>query len=270
VNHALSHSPDRDKRHSLFKEYLMKRFFLLSLLFAMIWMSGCASASEPTLAAGDVANQPVVDEKKPVENTATPKAAASDPFETSDNWLAAQTITTQALAGAAKTVVEVKDGTLNFDIPDKETYIYTFYKKGQKADVSIEVVFNSTGLSNNGIALVCRVAEDYTTWYEGRVSSSGLYYIYKYDAALKDLGQNRYVKIIAGTAPKNTILPTKPNSVKFSCKGDQLTLEINGGKFVTTQKNADLSGDGLVGIGSMAYDQTPVRIKYDDFKISKP
>ncbi|MBE0696077.1 MAG: hypothetical protein IH586_04060 [Anaerolineaceae bacterium] len=248
----------------------MKRYFSILLLFGMIWMSGCAQKSEPTLAAGDAANQPPVEEKKPVENTPTPKASTSDPFDSSDDWLAANTITTQALAGAAKTVVEVKDGTLNFDIPDKETYIYTFYKKIQKSDVSIEVAFDSTGLTNNGIALVCRAAEDYSTWYEARVSSSGMYYIYKYDAALKDLGQNRYVKIIAGTTPKNTILPTKPNSVKFTCKGDQLILEINGGKFVTTQQNVDLTGDGLVGIGSMAYDQTPVRIKYDDFKISKP
>lgn len=248
----------------------MKRFFLTFIVLGLLIASGCSSKSAPTLASGNISNQPIAEQEKPVENTATPKASTQDSFDSSENWLAAQTVTTQAQVGAAKTSVEVKDGTLNFDIPDKETYIYTFYKKSQKPDVSIEALFESTGLSSNGIALICRAAEDYSTWYEARVSASGMYYLYKYDAALKDLGQNRYVKLTAGTAPKNTILTTKSNSLKFTCEGSQLTLEINGGKFVTTQENADLSGEGLVGIGTMSFDQTPVRVKFDNFKISNP
>lgn len=248
----------------------MKNILVIFIAIILFSAVGCSPKAEPTLASVENEPQAVEEAEKPVEMTATPRAATKEDFESGDNWLASKTITTQAKPGMEKSVVQVKDGVLSFEIPDKETYIYTFYKKPQNSDVSIEVTFNSTGLTQNGVALVCRANEELSSWYEARVSSTGMYAMYKYDLALKDVGQNPYKQIIAGTMEKNTILVTKPNTIKFTCKDNQLSLEVNGGKFVNTQQDPDLTGEGLVGIGTMAFDVTPVKLQYDDFAISKP
>lgn len=247
----------------------MKNIAVVLCIFVMVFAGGCSPKAEPTLASVQQNAQPEVAEE-PAEATATPKASDKDDFSSGDNWLAAITTTTQAMPGQKKSAVQVNEGILNFNMPDKETYMYTLYKNAQKADVSVEVTFTNIGLTNNGIALVCRVNEDHSAWYEARVSASGMYAFYKYDQALKKVGENPYKKLLAGTVDKYIIQPTDANTFKFTCKGDQLILEINGGQFTKTQQDADLTEGGQVGIGTMSYDVSPIQVQYDDFAISTP
>jgi hypothetical protein len=246
----------------------MKRLFLFMLL-VMLLASGCQSNNVATLAAAQSPQAPT-ETVKPAAATATPKASVQDSFDSSSNWLQAITVTTQALAGKEQSMVQVKDKALDFDLKDKETFMYTFFKDSQKADVAAEVKYQSIGAADNGIALICRAKADYSTWYEVRVGLDGIYNIYKYDKSLKQTGENPYVRIKTGKAPKNTILPVEVNSIKFICKGQDLTLDINGGKFSATEKNADLTGDGLVGVGAMSLDTVPVHFKVTSFAISQP
>jgi hypothetical protein len=248
----------------------MKRILITVLLVLVLFQSACSPKAAPTLASVGKPGQSATEAPQAAAPTQTPKASTVEKFDSGDNWLAAKTITTQGAGGVTKSVVDVKEGALNFNIPDKETFIYTFYKKEQKEDVALEVSYENTGLPVNGFALVCRAAADYSKWYEARVASTGAYAIYRYDAARKDVSQNPYVKLKAGTMEKYTILPTKANTIKFTCKGSQLTLEVNGGKFVVSENNPDLTGGGLVGIGAVSVDQTPVRFKVESFQISNP
>ena len=248
----------------------MKRLFLLSLILIMIAVSGCQSNTVATLAAAQ-SPQAVTEAAKPAAAaTATPKAAVQENFDSSSNWLQAITVTTQALAGKELSVVQVKDKTLDFSIPDKETILYTFFKDPQKADVAAEAKYQSIGAADNGIALTCRAKADYSTWYEVRVALDGIFNIYKYDKSLKQTGENPYVRIKTGKAPKGAILPLEVNTFKFICKGQDLTLDINGGKFTATVQNADLAGDGLVGVGAASLDTVPVHFKVTSFAISQP
>lgn len=247
----------------------MKHTLWLVCIILSVLMAACSPGTVPTLASADENAQASVVEK-PVKATATPRASIKEDFSSGDNWLAELMVTTQAQAGNGKSSVQVKDGMLNFIIPDKESYLYTLFKKPQKADVSIEVTFTSSGLSQNGVALVCRAKEDYSAWYEARVSASGMYAFYAYDETLKDAGLNPYRKIVAGTVDKYSIYATTPNTLRFTCKGDQLILDVNGGKFIKVQQDAGLSEEGLVGIGTMSYDVIPVMVAYDNFSISEP
>jgi hypothetical protein len=247
----------------------MKKIFGLALAAALILLSGCQSQSVATLAADKPAGEATAP-AKPAEASPTPRPSTVEKFEKSDNWLAAYTVTTQAKAGSEQTSVAVKDGALNFSIADNETYVYTFFKNAQRADVASELTYESTGQTDNGIALVCRAKDDHSTWYEARVSLAGLYHIFKYDKSLKDQGQNPYQDLKTGTAPKGTLQPLKPNSFKFICKGQDLTLDINGGKFTASVQNADLTADGQVGIGGMSYSALPVQLKVSSFALSTP
>lgn len=249
----------------------MKRTFGMAMLAFLILLSACQTQSVATLAS-EKPTQPAAAgaTAKPAAATATPAPALVEKFDSGNNWLVSFTVTTQAKPGSEKTAVMVKDSALSFDIPDHETYVYTFYKNGQKADVASEVNFESLGQPDNGIALVCRAKEDQSTWYEARVSLAGLYHIFKYDKSLRDQGASPYTDLKSGTAPKGTFLPLKANTVKFICKGQDLTIDLNGGKFSASVQNADLSADGMVGVGGMSYSEVPVQLKVTSFAVSQP
>jgi hypothetical protein len=253
----------------------MKRKLLVALILCLFVLSGCQANNAPTLGqvpptATPEPTKPPTEMPKTAEPIATTQPSMVEKFDAPDNWLQAHTVTSQALPGKGKTVVEVKDGALNFAIPDPETYVYTFYKNPQPADTVTEVKVENVGKIDNALALVCRATPDYGKWYEVRVSYNGLYKLLKYDASLKDQGEIPYKTLKTGTAPKNTILPLKPNYFKFICKGQSLTLEINGGKFSVSEQNADLPEGGLVGLGSMSFADLPVKLKFDDFMLSQP
>ena len=247
----------------------MKKIALLILCVCALALAGCQSAAAPTLSA-EKATSTVVGVEKTSAPTVTTAPEVVEKFDTSANWLQAHTVTSQAKPGKEKTTVVVKEGGILFDIPDNETYTYTFYKASQKSDIAAQIKFESLGIPDNGIALVCRAKEDYSAWYEARVSSAGLYHIFKFDQSLKDSGSNPYVDLKSGTAPQKTILPLVANTIKFSCSGQTLSIDMNAGKYVTSVQNADLSTDGLVGIGAMSYSGGQVQIKVDQFALIQP
>ncbi len=259
----------------------MNRFVLISLVFLLLALSACspkAAATQAPAESNQPGSEPAATGAPEAGATAASPAEAAVPaagsvagnFASGDSWLQAVTITTQALPGQGQTTVAVKDSGLDFNVKDKETYVYSFYKDQQKADVATEVTFQSSGMPNNGISLVCRAKEDYSAWYEARVAASGMYTIYQYDKAKKLTNEVPYIRLKAGVVPKGTVLPLAANTIKFSCKGEDLTLDINGGKFTASEKNADLGGDGLVGVGVLSYNDLPVRVRLDKFAISAP
>ncbi|HEX7555694.1 MAG TPA: hypothetical protein VF338_03640, partial [Leptolinea sp.] len=165
----------------------------------------------------------------------------------------------------------VQDGILEFNIRDNETYIYKFVKGSSVADVVIETKWISKGQSMNGVAMVCRAAEDNSGWYEARISAQGEYQILRYDRTIRDNDpfKNPYVTLKKGVAKIKLVRVAGDNVTKFSCVGSKLTLEANKVKIVETSNN-DITGAGMVGLGAMSAMYLPVQLDFDYFSATTP
>jgi hypothetical protein len=209
-----------------------------------------------------------------VEESPTPEQAGGLPFTEefdlpNKDWSDPLTVTTQALTGQVFSKITVSDGFLRYQLKDKETYIYQFYLSPQPADVAMEIKFTNNGNALNGIAMVCRATDDYSSWYEFRVSNSWKYDIYKYDKALRVENKNPYVALKQGVAGNGMIKPVGDNVITASCKGPTLTMTFNGKQTVSVMNN-DITDGGLIGLGAMSGPSLPVNIYFDYFKASEP
>ncbi len=165
----------------------------------------------------------------------------------------------------------VQDGILEFRVRDNETYIYKFVKGSAAEDSVIESKWISKGQSLSGVALICRAAEDNSSWYEARVSAQGDWQILRYDRSIKEADpfKNPFVTIKKGVAKPKLVRPAGDNVSKFSCVGTKLTYEINGTKLVETNNN-DIKGGGMVGLGVMSSTYLPAQILFDYYSATTP
>jgi hypothetical protein len=287
---------------------MSKKIVFVGLIFVLV-LSSCAlpggistkantPAVEPTIAQPAQPVQPVqpVEPTQPVEPAqpapavaaAEPTAKAVEPTQTeqaagtnfrddfdlsNDNFTADLTTTTQA-ANADQIRTEpssVQDGILVFTIKDNETYIYKFVKGSMAEDTVIEAKWKSNGVGMNGVALVCRAAEDNSSWYEMRVSSQGEWQMLRYDKSIRenDPNKNPYVTIKKGIAKTKLIRLSGDNVSKFSCIGSKLTYEVNGTKILETN-NSDIKSGGMYGLGVMSSVYLPVVIQWDYFSVTTP
>lgn len=165
----------------------------------------------------------------------------------------------------------VEDGILKFNIRDNETYIYKFVNGAITDDAIIEAKWKSNGQSMNGVSLICRASEDYSSWYEFRMSSQGEWSMLRYDKSIRDNDpyKNPYVTIKKGLAKSKLVRVSGDNVSKFSCIGPKLTYEVNGTKIMETNNN-DIPSGGMVGLGSMSAVYLPVVILWDYFSVTTP
>jgi hypothetical protein len=240
------------------------------------------TAMEPTQPeATAVQEQPTIppqptDTEAPVEVvTDTPEVVATNtqagPVEVVDefdhnkgDWSDDLVVTTQTSGRDLQSKAVIQDGALRFSLGDKETYLYKFYNSPVTDNVSVEVDFQALGHINNGIAIVCKVNEDKTSWFEVRVSSTSDFTFYQYDKKRKtDLGKNPYLQLGKGKFKIDELYPAKPNTIKLSCSNKELTLNANNDKRVVTQ-SLDTSLDGTgIGLGAMSYDVVPIKIIFE-------
>lgn len=269
------------------------RIVLLTVVLALI-LSSCvlpggktaeptAAPVPPTAAPAEPTNPPppppTAEPAAPVVDTAPTEEAApaddsggnfTEEFDlTNEDWSKDTWITTQAPQYREETKPSmVSDGILEFKLSDKETYIYKFHNGDVGQDVTIETKFVSKGQPNNGVALVCRVAPDLSTWYEARISPQGKWSIYLYDRSLKeDQDKNPYVPQKEGVMRPKLVFPVKNNVVNFSCIGTKLTLTVNGEEVYTRNSN-ELMESGMVGLGVMSYDNLPVIVNFDYYSLT--
>ncbi|MDR3576509.1 MAG: hypothetical protein P4L50_21800 [Anaerolineaceae bacterium] len=227
----------------------------------------------PTQELQPTAVQPAVVQPTVVQPTSAPTKPSSftENFDIPDqNMTDVLTTTTQARAGHMYSNVGINDGFLIFNLQDKETYDYSFYKNPMPADVTMELKFYNTGqIVDNGVALICRANSDFSSWIEFRVSSQGNYDIFRYDKSLAAQYKHTYIDYLKGVTDKNVIspFPTIENDIKASCIGPNLTFTFNDKQTVTTMKN-DIMDGGYVGLGAMSGDLIPYMIKVDSFTTS--
>ncbi len=169
-----------------------------------------------------------------------------------------------AKEGIASAVLKAEDGWFKFDLQRSWLWAYSMYDPFEYKDVRLDASVDNLGNNNNNISLICRYsAED--GWYEFNVANSGLWWIYH--ALPRPDGYVGYKEL--GTGGSNSIVQGHgTNEYGALCKGDTLTLLINGDAM------KEVKGDGLtsgkVGVSVSSFGALPVEVNYDWVKISEP
>lgn len=176
------------------------------------------------------------------------------------------TVTASDKADPDKVTVEAKDGKLVWDFESEWVYYYLFYDAFKYEDVKVDVRADNRGRNNNNISLICRYDPD-VGWYEFNIANNGLYDIYY--AEVTSSGSISYNRITNGGS--NAIKQGKEvNEYSISCKGDELSLTINGDEVNSiVEKKYGLSA-GQIGVSVSSFNVLPILIEMDWVKISEP
>jgi hypothetical protein len=162
--------------------------------------------------------------------------------------------------------VSAVDDMLQMDLPAAETYPYLFYAKEMPADVVMETSYKITGSKSSEVAVVCRVdPSTHLSWYEFRVNHyerSGVIYFFN----RVDPVNNPYNRLAYAKLPVE-LFTDKSNRIEAICKGNTLTLSVNGEKVISVE-DTKLTGAGLVGFAGFVHKQYPINISFNNFKVS--
>jgi len=200
--------------------------------------------------------------------TDTPAASAggdqyfTDDFSgTMDNY----TVKNLGTGSEDKMDVNIKDGYMVFDLTGANLWVYVTYNPFKYKDVTISMVADNRGKNNNNVTLFCRKSDE--GWYEFNIANNGLYWIYAFDA--QGLVAKGYNTIYNGgsTAIKQG---KDVNTYAATCKGNQLSLSINGTEVKTIKDSKFQFREGNVGFGVSSFGVTPILVEVDKFIVSQP
>ena len=200
---------------------------------------------------------------EPITSTPEPQ-----PFHTEDfngdfsNW---STFVTSGNADRMK--VSTNNGKLVFDLndPNSDLYAYAVLNTFNYADVKMETTAANRGVNDNNVSLICRYTD--RGWYEFNIANSGLYWIYAYDSI--GAVAKGYNQLYAGgsTAIKGG---QDTNTYVATCKGNKLSLSINGVDVRTITENQFRFDKGKIGLSVSSFRVLPVKIEFESLKISEP
>ena len=156
-----------------------------------------------------------------------------------------------------------ENGSLNFQLSQLEDQIPQVYLMNNAflyTDVQVEVVTTNHGNNSNGVTLICQFNEN--GWYEFEVSNSGLYALYTFDNQV-------YTELASG---ESSAIKTglSENTYTAICKGNELTLIINGTPVDTVQDATFNFTEGLIGIAVSSPQGLPVDVGFEYVKVSAP
>ena len=155
-----------------------------------------------------------------------------------------------------------ENGALVFDLQGTYLWPYVLYDPYTYQDVRVDFEAENLGQNDNMVALLCRYDPD-RGWYEFNVTNSGLYDIYYYDAiTLKD-----YTRLYNGGSTAIN-MGKATNTYTITCKGNNLSLYINGVLARTVQDN-NLK-EGQVGISVSSFGNLPVIVDINWLSVSQP
>jgi len=176
------------------------------------------------------------------------------------------TVTGSDKADPDKVTVNADNGKLVWNFDSEYVYYYLFYNAYNYEDVQLDVNADNRGRNNNSISLICRYDPE-VGWYEFNIANSGIYDI-SY-AEVKKNGDIAYNSIVNGGS--NSIKQGKGiNEYSISCKGDQLTLSINGDQVKSVTEKTYGLRSGQVGVSVSSFNVLPILIEMDWIKIGEP
>jgi S1-C subfamily serine protease len=154
-----------------------------------------------------------------------------------------------------------ENSRMRIEINKNDTWVYFLYDVYEFGDVRIDTVAENLGRNTNNVSLICRASD--AGWYEFNIANSGEYTILWYD----DLTRHDYVLLYSGGS-KLIRMGKDVNEYTAICKGDQLTLGINGVE-VRTISDKNLKR-GRVGFSVSSFNVTPIIVEFDHFIVSVP
>jgi len=154
-------------------------------------------------------------------------------------------------------------GRMKFDLTDTNIYAYLVYGEYIYDDVYLHALVENRGKNSNSVSLLCRYDEN-KGWYEANIGSDGLYDILRFDGTLDNGGY----QMLASGGSNNIRTGKEYNEYTLSCKGNTLTLWING---VQTNSVRDNSfKEGLIGISASSYNVVPINVEFESLEIGVP
>jgi hypothetical protein len=179
--------------------------------------------------------------------------------------LSAAWTTLQAGSDAALNIT-TENSRLSIQTDSPYTWIYSLYGPQEYGDVRIDTKFVNNALTPASAGLICRYNET-DGWLEYNVTTDGSYNLL-YGKWLAS-GVADYLPVVDGTS---NAIPQSGMDLQIGllCSGTTATLFIND----TVIRNADVSrfelASGKVGLAASSYENTPVIVSFDWFKVSGP
>ncbi len=154
--------------------------------------------------------------------------------------------------------VESDNEFLNFEIDDKDTWVYAYYTGAfDHADVQIDVdVTVVSGPNKNNLSVVCRYSD--LGWYEFNILSGGLWTINKYDES------NGYTALDSGGSTAIN-MNQESNHLTAVCAGDTLTFYINDVEVGSAQDAAFM--DGSFGLSASTFSLGELNVRFKDLTV---
>jgi hypothetical protein len=248
----------------------MYRSLSIVILSGMLFTSGCgfSLAPEPTVTPTSTATpQPSPTTTITATATRRPSPTPLSPFYLEefqgdmDGW--SYFLVTNEKDTAGKVDVYPSQGGLWVKIDVEDTSVYLLNSNFEYEDVRMEFEAENMGRNNNNISMLCRYTED-VGWYVFLISNNGAVGIYR--AEIKN-NMVKYENIIYGGS-EYIVMGKGTNTYAVTCKGDQLSLEINGHPW-RTAKDDHFPG-GKIGVSIMSFNVLPVEVVIKWLDITKP
>jgi hypothetical protein len=245
---------------------IMFRGFSIMLVLGMLLVSGCGSAAQPTPTATPTST---VTSAPTLTATATrrPSPTPQSPFYLEEfqgdmeGWT--YMLATNEKDADEKVEVNPSQGGLWVKIDVRDTHLYLFNTEFEYDDVRMEFEAENLGRNNNNISMLCRYAPD-LGWYVFLISNSGLVGIYR--ASIKK-NMVDYEQLIEGGS-EYINMGKGLNTYAVTCKGDELSLEINDHLWRTVKD--DTYANGQIGLSIMSFNVLPVEVVIKWLDITKP
>jgi len=228
---------------------------------------------EPTAVIPTKTNVPTAPPPTAVPNTPTPKAQQyfTEEFEGAlENWSTFTVDKTETPFITQEELSDVNwnagDGSYLFDIQRMQTGVYSLYDSFEYDDVRVDVRVENQGAGDISVSLICRYSPE-EGWYEFNIANNGLYDI-SY-AKPNSNGVIAYRNIFNGGS-SNIKSGNETNEYAISCRGDTLSLFINGELARQTKDNAAVTPGGKIGVSVSSFNVLPVSVRLDWIKISQP
>ncbi|MCS6908920.1 MAG: S1C family serine protease, partial [Anaerolineales bacterium] len=157
---------------------------------------------------------------------------------------------------------EARNGRFRVEILEPNTWVYFINTNFIYQDVQLDILVENLGKNTNYTGLFCRYSED--GWYEANILNTGEYVLFASDGSrLEQLyrGGSRLIR-----TGKET------NTYTLVCKGDELTLGINGVEVRKVSTKAAPSvpplREGQVGFFVASENIYPLIVEFDWFTAS--
>lgn len=162
----------------------------------------------------------------------------------------------------------LENGSLHIKLSPFEDKIPWFYMTNNAftyTNVQVEAITTNNGNNANEVSLICQYSE--YGWYEFTVSNAGLYSINAFDINLPLL--QRHIALASGGS--STIKTGRTtNTYTAVCRGNDLTLYINGVLIKNIKDQVYNFTEGNIGIGVSSPQIFPVDVNFESVSVSSP